>query len=282
MFAGFNLEIDKQFFDSQQKSFHEYQKIGKAHLDSQGKGVENALNEYINNNIVDGSKIQKDWFPEVDVDIFLSHSSKDTELVNAVAGWINDTFGLKCFIDSNVWCYAGHIADMLNSNYSNERLDGNGGYLYDYKEGLKVSEHVNTMLSIALQKMIDKTESVFLINTEQSIHINSDSKNIDLTYSPWIYQELVCSEIIRKKPLSFYRYNTKLFHSISESYQLDNINEALTISYNAPTQHLIKINQDILQKWKRQFDGEYPFPLDLLYHDYFKDVVEETKRYIKY
>lgn len=282
MFAGFNLKIDEQFFDSQQKSFYEYQKIGKAHLDLQGRGVENALSEYINDNIVDGSKIQNDWFPGVEADIFLSHSSMDTELVNAVAGWINDTFGLKCFIDSNVWCYAGHIADMLNSNYSNKRLDGDGGYLYDYKKVLKVSEHVNTMLSIALQKMIDKAESVFLINTEQSIHINSDSKNIDLTYSPWIYQELVCSEIIRKKPLSFYRYNTKLYHSISESCRFDNANEALTISYNAPTQHLIKINQDILQKWKRQFDGEYPFPLDLLYNDYFKDVVEETKRYIKY
>ena len=34
MFAGFNLEIDEQFFNSQQKSFYEYQKIGKAHIDS--------------------------------------------------------------------------------------------------------------------------------------------------------------------------------------------------------------------------------------------------------
>lgn len=121
-----------------------------------------------------------------------------------------------------------------------------------------------------------------MINTEQSIHINSDSKSIDLTYSPWIYQELVCSKIIRKKPLALYRYNTELYHSISESYRYSNTNEALTISYNAPTQHLIKINQDILQKWKRQFDGEYPFPLDLLYNEYFRDVVEETRSYIKY
>lgn len=86
MFAGFNLKIDEQFFDSQQKSFHEYQKIGKSHLDAQDKGVENALKEYIKNNIVDGTKIQKDWFPEVEADVFLSHSSKDAELVNAIAG----------------------------------------------------------------------------------------------------------------------------------------------------------------------------------------------------
>ena len=70
MFAGFNLEINKHFFESKQKSFQEYQKIGEEHLGAQGEGIENALSEYINNNIVDGSKIQKDWFPEVEADIF--------------------------------------------------------------------------------------------------------------------------------------------------------------------------------------------------------------------
>lgn len=282
MFVGFNLEINKHFFESKQKSFQEYQKIGEEHLGAQGEGIENALSEYINNNIVDGSKIQKDWFPEVDADIFLSHSSADKELVNAIAGWLNDNFNLKCFVDSNIWCYAGNISEMLNSNYSNKRSDGNGGYLYNHKRCLKVSEHVDTMLNIALQKMIDKCESVFLINTEKSIHINSDSKSVDITYSPWIYSELVCSEIVRKKPLYFYRYNSELYHSINESRRFEDVSNNLTISYNAPTQHLIKINQDVLEKWNRQFDMEYPFPLDLLYVDYFKDVVEETKKYFKY
>ena len=282
MFAGFNLEINKHFFESKQKSFQEYQKIGEEHLGAQGEGIENALSEYINNNIVDGSKIQKDWFPEVDADIFLSHSSADKELVNAIAGWLNDNFNLKCFVDSNIWCYAGNISEMLNSNYSNKRSDGNGGYLYNHKRCLKVSEHVDTMLNIALQKMIDKCESVFLINTEKSIHINSDSKSVDITYSPWIYSELVCSEIVRKKPLYFYRYNSELYHSINESRRFEDVSNNLTISYNAPTQHLIKINQDVLEKWNRQFDMEYPFPLDLLYVYYFKDVVEETKKYFKY
>ena len=282
MFAGFNLEINKHFFESKQKSFQEYQKIGEEHLGAQGEGIENALSEYINNNIVDGSKIQKDWFPEVEADIFLSHSSADKELVNAIAGWLNDNFNLKCFVDSNIWCYAGNISEMLNSNYSNKRSDGNGGYLYNHKRCLKVSEHVDTMLNIALQKMIDKCESVFLINTEKSIHINSDSKSVDITYSPWIYSELVCSEIVRKKPLYFYRYNSELYHSINESRRFEDVSNNLTISYNAPTQHLIKINQDVLEKWNRQFDMEYPFPLDLLYMYYFKDVVEETKKYFKY
>lgn len=32
MFAGFNLMINEIFFDSQKKSFQEYQKIGEKHL----------------------------------------------------------------------------------------------------------------------------------------------------------------------------------------------------------------------------------------------------------
>lgn len=282
MFAGFNLEITEVFFDTQQKTLQEYQKIGKTHLNLQAAGIKRTLKEYIKNNIIDGSRIQKDWFPEVEADIFLSHSSKDTQLVNAIAGWMNDTFGLKCFIDSNVWGYAGEIADMLNADYSDQRMDENGGYLYSYNKCLKVAEHVNTMLNIALQKMIDKSESIFLINTDQSIEINNDSKSIDLTYSPWIYSELICSEIVRKKPLAAYRYNPKLYYPVYESYRFDDENKELTISYDAPTQHLIKINQDELGRWKEKYDGKYPFPLDILYEDYFIDLVVKVRNHFRY
>lgn len=282
MFAGFNLKIEDSFFILQEKTFQEYQKIGEEHLKSQSHGVEKALNDYIHNKIVDGSKIQKDWFPEVKTDIFLSHSSIDKKLVNAIAGWIHCTFGLSCFIDSNVWCYAGNIADKLNENFSDKRTDDDGDSLFNHKKCLKVSEHVNTMLNIALQKMIDKCESVFLINTENSIHINSDAKSIDVTYSPWIYSELVCSEIIRKKPLSSYRYRTELRHSFDYSKEFSAINESVTISYDAPTQHLIEIDKEVLEKWKSQFNSKYPFPLDLLYIEYFKEEVEKVKQYFNY
>jgi hypothetical protein len=283
MFAGFNLKINESFFDSQAKTFQEYQRIGEIHLESQSHGVEKALNEYINNNIVDGSKIQKDLFPEIKTDIFLSHSSNDKKLVNATAGWINHTFKLSCFIDSNIWCYAGNIADKLNASFSNKRTTVDGD-LYDYKNCLKVSEHVNTMLNIALQKMIDKCESVFLINTENSIHINNDARSIDTTYSPWIYTELVCSEIVRKKPLHLYRYDVKLYHSLYESVKFAATNKTLTISYNAPTQHLIKIDKYVLEKWKNQYhnNSNYPFPLDLLYNDYFKEEVTKVKQHFTY
>ena len=57
MFAGFNFKIDKDFFEWQEKTFEEYQRIGESYLYSQNKGIKNTLEKYINNDIVDGTKI---------------------------------------------------------------------------------------------------------------------------------------------------------------------------------------------------------------------------------
>ena len=48
MFAGFNLEINKKFFESEEESFFKYfEEIGEKHLGDQKKEVENSLNKYI-------------------------------------------------------------------------------------------------------------------------------------------------------------------------------------------------------------------------------------------
>lgn len=83
-------------------------------------------------------------------------------MVHMLVGWINSKFGLKCFVDSNVWAFCDDLAELLNSEYSNKRrsLD-NDGYLYDYTSCQDVSKHVNTMLTLSLYKMIDCTETLF-------------------------------------------------------------------------------------------------------------------------
>lgn len=103
MFAGFNIRIDKLFFDKCNKSYDDYKDIGKRHLDALKADYEDNLKSYIVDDIVDGTKVQNDWFPQINADIFISHSHIDEELAQALAGWIHDTFGLRCFIDSNVW-----------------------------------------------------------------------------------------------------------------------------------------------------------------------------------
>lgn len=274
MFAGFNLKIKKSFFDNQMKTFEEYREIGEKHLASHKASIQKSLEKYIiQDDIIDASKLQEDWFPKIKADIFLSHSNKDRELVNAIAGWLHDTFELDCFIDSNVWGYSGNLAEELNANYSNKRKDNNGGYLYNHGKCLKVSQHVDTMLNIALQRMIDKCECIILVNTDNAIQFKKDSKNLDVTYSPWIYSELVCSEIIQKKPLSVYR---QLPEFIVHESALPYFSKELTIEYVAPTAHLIKLDEKDLIKWERSFDSECDFPLDLLYKekiDRFKPII---------
>jgi len=282
MFAGFNLSIGKSFFDSEPKSYEDYQAIGVNHLSSQKAVYERTVEEYIVNKIVDGSKVQEDWFPEISADIFLSHAHADKELANALAGWLNDTFRLECFVDSNIWGYAGSLLESLNIKYSDKRSNPTGGNLYNHESCNKVSQHVNIMLNIALQKMVDKVETVFLLNTSNSIKISEDDKTVNKTYSPWIYSELVCSEIVNKKPLHYYRYNTELYHSFNESQKFSALDESMTISYNAPIKHLIEIDETILVKWSKDYCYNNPFALDMLYKVFFPEEVIKTQEHYKY
>jgi len=267
MFRGFNLEITKDYFKSR---FEEYKEKGETHLKKQKVVYESELQKYITDTYMNGSKIQDSWFPQIDADIFISHSHDDKELAWALAGWINEVFCLKCFIDSNVWGYSANLLKIMNSKLSNERKSTDGGYLYDYKSCNQVSEHVNNMLSIALQKMIDKTEAIILLNTENSIQICT-SDNMNLTYSPWIYSEIICTQIVRKKPLIVYRDYSYLKHSDPHKMLFENVNDKMDfiISYTVPLTHLIKLTEEKLLKWYQEYNKDnivkYDYSLDALY-----------------
>ena len=143
--------------------------------------------------------MQNDIFPNIDANIFISHSRKDKDLANALAGWINKEFRLKVFIDSNVWGYSQELLEDINSVYSNKRENDNGGYTYNHQDCNNASQHVNMMLSVALQKMIDTVECVILLNTDNAIStFDEQNKKMNTTYSPWIYSEIVCTQIVRK------------------------------------------------------------------------------------
>lgn len=271
MFAGFNLSIDKDYWKNEDE-FNEYKNNGEMHLNCNKKDLQFELEKYTIDNVINGHKIQEDWFPQIDADVFLSHSSKDTDLVNALAGWLNKKFNLKCFVDSNVWNYAGDLSDKLNSLYSNKRRKNNG-YLYDYKSCNKVSEHVNTMLNIALYKMIDECECIILVNTDNSVSINVDN-NMDLTYSPWIYSELVCSDLVRKKPLSTYR--SEIQHGALFEHT------EMAINYDIPIEHLIVLYKKDLKEWEKIYmDRLIRQPFKLIYkNDYPLDILYEMEKIV--
>lgn len=263
MYAGFNLDVSRSYG---QIPFSEYRSVGKRQLESPQNIVRDRLKEFVleGTSIPDGSAIQSAWFPEVKADIFISHSHKDIDLAEGIAGWLYNTFGLHCFIDSNVWGYADELLELINSEYSNKRKDPTGGYLYDHQSCIAASSHVNTMLTIALHKMIDRCECVFLLNTDNSIQRYADMPH-DATFSPWIYSEIVCSQLVRKRPLSDYRDRSILKH---DGLLFEAVRENFTPAYSVTTKHLHPLNHSILLEWARNYQDKRSvckYPLDTLY-----------------
>lgn len=283
MYAGFNLSIDKDAGIFQEYcDFPLLKEIGEDVLKSQKASYEKDLKKYVTAKELDGTKIQNEWFPQIEADIFISHSHNDRELACALAGWVYRNFGLTCFIDSNVWGYSEELLEEMNGKLSNRRSDGRGGYLYDHASCNRVSQHVNTMLTIALQKMIDKVEAVIFLNTDNSIQVCDDDE-MDKTYSPWIYSEIICSQIIRKKPLLAYRdYKTlrinKSYTALSESMQLL-MHSA--VSYKVSLEHLMVLTENDLLKWREEYfsnETEYEYQLDALYDSMCPNEVENTRK----
>lgn len=241
-----------------------YIDVGKKHLgDAPGK-VHQELEDMVlkGTDILDGVAIQDDWFPEINADIFISHSHGDCDLANGIAGWMNEEFGLRCFIDSNVWGYTNDLLRILNDKYSDKRKSDDGGIVYTHEKCNRAANHVNTMLTIALQKMIDRCECVLFLNTNQSI-LPYEKTLRDATDSPWIYSEIVCTQLIRHKKLEEYR--KEIFHG--DQRVLFEASESFRPAYSVSLDHLKLLNMGDLMEWEQRYQkatSKY-YPLDYLY-----------------
>lgn len=257
MVTGYNLRLDKNTSE-----FLDYVELGKNHLNTQKAKTTEYLQKYIIDGIADGTHIERDWFPQIDADIFISHSHTDEKLAQGLAGWLNHTFGLNCFIDSCVWGYSDEILEKINDAYSDRQGKPTGGCTYDHKKCNTASKHVNTMLTIALHKMIDKAEVTLLLNTQNSISKYADVYQ-KATYSPWIYSEIVCTEIVRKKTISEYRDNKILEHYIEKS---EFRNDGFSAAYEVSLGHLKEMDMQCLKEWKNSYEKhKVKYALDSLY-----------------
>lgn len=266
MFAGFNLKIDKDSFFNE-KDFESCKSFWENSLKEEDREqLKEGLENYVKTEELNGTEIQNDWFPDIDADIFISHSHKDKELAQAFAGWIKKTFNLTCFIDSDVWGYVDDLLTGMNDQFSDRRLEGDH-VLYNYQSCNKVAEHVHMMLSAALQKMIDKAEAVILLNTDNSIQVNCDNK-MNASYSPWIYSEILFTSAVRRTPLIVYRRYAVLEHAIREEKGVLAFAQ-LNILYEVSLDHLKVLTEDDLREWRKKRQQismqEEPYSLDLLY-----------------
>ena len=245
MFVGFNLNSNKDC------SF--YYERGKKMFNSNRDRIKKELDDFLlNDGSIDGTKMQEVWFPQINADIFISHSHKDEKKAIELAGWLNYRFDLKVFIDSCVWGYA----DELLKKIDNEFCRSKDGETYIYEKRNYSTSHVHMMLSTALSMMIDRTECLIFMNTPNSVTV---SDIITKTESPWIYSEIAMTKLIRNKKLEEYRPKQLEKKSYNEAFA-----QQIVVKYDISLEHLEELNNHDLEFWNKNSTNK-EYPLDDLY-----------------
>lgn len=227
MYRGFQLILDKQFFE------HYYFDVGNKLFEEHQNSVKSVLDDFLlSDGSIDGSKMQENWFPQIKANVFISHSHQDKKLATALAGWLHEILGLNPFIDSCVWGYAEDLKGLLSQTYCKHSYPSNSS-LHRF-----VSSHVDMMLSVALNQMIDNTECLFFLNTPNSISF--DAPVYSTTSSPWRYSEIAMSRLIRKQ------VPERLLKRLNES---QNTFSKKLIRYRLPMDHLPIVDEEDMLKW---------------------------------
>lgn len=247
MYRGFNLNYNR----ADRADLDDYEE-GKALYQEHKRIVRNRLQSFTNpDGSLNATKMTANWFPQIEADIFISHSHKDERQAIWLSGWLYQTFGLTTFIDSCIWGYADKLLRMIDDEYClNE-----SGKTYDYEMRNYSTSHVHMMLTTALSNMIDNTECIFFLNTPNSITPEDVISTNPQTLSPWIYSEIAMTRLIRKK---------KPERVLTENRLLKFADKKLNISYDIDLTHLTKIDKYSLGEWVDHNDGGKK-PLDLFY-----------------
>lgn len=252
MFSELKVRIQRDFFENKKYTYDEYIDIGIEHLEQMAKAFEKDMYACMNVQTTGQLIVEEDWFPELRIDVFLSHTWMNDGLQFAFVGWLYSTFGLRCMIDSYIWGNFGKLTDEYNGLYSNHRKKANGGDVFDYSCSNRVLNHIVSMLHIAAVKMMDKAEAVVLFNTDEDWDIY-DNRSLSRRYLPWIYTEAAIINCMRVRPLAEYRRQA----SDREAFMEEN--------------RISKLSEDVLEnelvQWEQEYDnGDKDIhPLDILY-----------------
>lgn len=196
----------------------------------------------------DGESIRQGWFPsKMNFDIFISHARNDKILAFALADWLEENFGLSCFIDSLVWSHYESLQEKLDEFYTKKYKS-----TYDEMFRCRVYQNIDLMLNTSLMEVMNKCECLFFLNTPRSIQ--SDKMHRYLTDSPWLFSEIsMFNHIEKPEPL----------RRRSRAFGFSKANES-TILHPVDLSNLTTLNQISLNKWK-SLTNAYKHSLDALY-----------------
>ena len=110
--------------------------------------------------------------------------------------------------------------------------------------------------------MIEKCETLFLINTPNSIET---SDILNETYSPWIYSEILTSKLIEKK-IPQRHLHVGVERRIETFSKAENLNESFKIKYKLDLEHLADLSEEEVINWGLIPSNSPENALDILYH----------------
>lgn len=256
MYTAFNVKLDLSFFSD----IKEYIEIGKNQKNILESTVNKDIKNYVlANEIIDGEKIIGNWFKTIKSDVFLSHSHNDTDLVFAFAGFLKKELDLNVFIDELVWSSADDLLKIIDNEYAYQP----SSKTYNYKLRNLTTSHVHSMLSTAIQSIMDNSESIFFLNTDESFPCIGDIVRDDNPYtlSPWIFQEVQNAKLLKITDWSEYRKETLLEHSAFASKKLN-------IAYKTPINEFAQLTSDDIQKWHKKYINRVNEPYNGIFIDY--------------
>lgn len=247
MHIGFQVKVD---LDEDEELI----KIAETQFSKHEKQILTNLDPFTNpDGVLNGADLQKAWFPQIKADIFLSHSHDDLNIAKTFAGLVYQEFGLITFIDSCVWNHANKLINAIDRKYC-KKPSGH----YDYDERNRSTSHIHMMLTGALGQVLDQSECLLLLNTPNSIKPYEVKHE---TFSPWLYFEILLSQIIKKRDKSYYRKT--MSKNLTKFYS--RANESVQIAHPLNLSHLSLIENDILDKWIEKANKS-EHALDTLYN----------------
>lgn len=251
MYKAFNLQLKQvPLILSTEKTREAAREL---YVDSKQK-CKQSLTRFIREGEINGTQLAEDWFPFVNADIFLSHSHADEDMAVLLAYMLHKNFGLKVFIDSMIWGNSNDLLQKIDKCAWIPEKD-----LYSYSIRNQTTSHIHMMLATSLQKMMDGTECTFFLNTPSSLTTDSV---VDRTYSPWIYFEIVQTQLLRRNIPERFKQKQRSFSSGGI------ITESLKISYDVNLSHMKLLNECDIRNWDYQYQKVRDYsanPLDILY-----------------